>query len=117
MTTKEYADLMNLKKSLITEMLEYMEDGDVDYTKSDVGEYNRILEEYFKSMSRAENRVTAMQCVKSTVMELNQLNEKAGEDLIETDQREDICEFIIMTGTLFGFNQEDEDVTEEWREW
>ena len=54
---------------------------------------------------------------KATVLKLNDLNERAGEDLIETDQREDICEYITKADALLGFNTEDEDVTEEWREW
>jgi hypothetical protein len=45
------------------------------------------------------------------------LNATCEYDLIETDQREDICAFIIRAGALAGFNEADEDVTEEWREW
>ena len=55
--------------------------------------------------------------MKATVLKLNKLNEKAGYELIETDQREDICKYIIRAGALLGFNGEDEDVTEEWRDW
>jgi hypothetical protein len=36
---------------------------------------------------------------------------------VETDRREDICSILIRAGAVLGFNAEDEDVTEEWREW
>ena len=48
---------------------------------------------------------------------LNSLNARCGGTLIETDQREDICEFIIRAGCLAGFNGEGEDGTEAWRDW
>jgi len=50
-------------------------------------------------------------------VKLNDLNKKAGYELIETDQREDICKFLIRAGELLGFNGPNEDITEEWRDW
>ena len=47
---------------------------------------------------------------------MNVLNEKCEYELIETDQREDICKFIITAVNVAGLKT-DEDVTEEWREW
>jgi len=37
--------------------------------------------------------------------------------MIETEQREDLAEIIILAGNLKGFNSKDEDITEEWRDW
>ena len=55
---------------------------------------------------------------KKAVPDLNFLNEKCDCSLIETDQREDICEYINQTVYSFGFiESENEDVAEEWREW
>lgn len=58
-----------------------------------------------------------MKIVKKTVLALNALNEKCEYELIETEQREDIAEIIILAGYLKGFNDRDDDITEEWREW
>jgi hypothetical protein len=51
------------------------------------------------------------------VTRLNDLNERCNNTLIETDQREDICAFIIRVGYLRGVNAEGEDVMEAWRDW
>lgn len=48
---------------------------------------------------------------------LSHFNKQCGEVLIETSQREDICEIIIMASHLKGYNDMSEDITEEWREW
>ncbi len=116
MSIKNNTDLKSLKDSTIDGMLDYMDD-DVEYTKKDVEVCGRILDNHIDALSQAQDRSSAMQCVKDTILKLNELNEKAGEELIETDQREEICEYIIKAGVLLGFNDENEDVTEEWREW
>jgi hypothetical protein len=48
---------------------------------------------------------------------LNDLNAGCDHNLIETDQREDIAEIIIIAGNDKGYNELTEDITEEWREW
>jgi hypothetical protein len=110
-------DLQSLRDSITGGMLDYMSDADVTFTKEDVDECRRILEEHLECLAKVQDRDSAMVCVKTTVLRLNALNEKAGGELIETDQREGICEYIIKAGALLDFNGEDEDVTEEWREW
>ena len=116
MPIKDNTELISLKDSIIDGMLDYMDD-DVEYTKKDVELCERILDDHINALSKAHDRNSAIQCVKDTVLKLNELNEKAGEELIETDQREEICEYIIKAGALLGFNDENEDTTEEWREW
>lgn len=110
-------DLQSLRDSVIEGMLDYMSDAEVSYTKEDVEQCRRILEEHLEALSKVDDRDSAMVCVKVTVLRLNALNEKAGGELFETDQREGICEYIIKAGAILDFNGEDEDVTEEWREW
>ena len=58
-----------------------------------------------------------MKVVEKTVLALNELNEPCDKELIETGQREDIAEIIILAGNLTGYNSLDEDITGEWREW
>ncbi|BAQ64509.1 hypothetical protein [Geminocystis sp. NIES-3709] len=118
MLLKDNQELQLIKNSIIEGMLDYIvNDDNPAYTKADVEEFDRILEEHLLALSKTENKNSAMKCVKMTVIKLNQLNQKAGEELIETDQREGICEYIIKAGVLLGFNNENEDITEEWREW
>ncbi|EOD77908.1 hypothetical protein D515_03385 [Grimontia indica] len=54
--------------------------------------------------------------VKALVLALNDLNKQCGECLIETDQREGICELIFYVVAQAGHSVE-EDITENWREW
>jgi hypothetical protein len=57
-----------------------------------------------------------MNHVKDLVLKLNALNDRCQGSLIETDQREDICELIESSLTQASIPFEG-DVTEEWREW
>lgn len=54
--------------------------------------------------------------VEKAVLDLNELNDKCGGALIETDQREYLCELILRAARDAGLDT-DEDITEEWREW
>jgi hypothetical protein len=117
MSVKDNEELKSLRDCVIEGMLDHLACGDTGYTKEDVERCRRILEEHLDALSEVHNRDAAMVCVKATVQRLNELNEKAEEGLIEADEREGICEYIIKSGVLLDFNGEDEDVTEEWREW
>jgi hypothetical protein len=113
----ETAELKEIKEALIKGMLDYRADGRASYTEADVEKCRRLLDQHLVAISVARDRNAANACVKATVLKLNELNEKAGYELIETDQREDICKYIIRAGALLGFNGASEDVTEEWRAW
>lgn len=54
--------------------------------------------------------------VKHVVMKLNKLNASCDGALIETDQREDLCQ-LIQTAAINAGLKSDEDVTAPWREW
>ena len=119
-------DLKNsLGEDVLTSMYEYLipeEDDEMEgfvpaYGKKDVKTCEEILLEFIDALSRAdENKEIIMGQVKETVLALNVLNEKCEYELIETDQREDICKLIITAVKVAGLKT-DEDVTEEWREW
>lgn len=66
------------------------------------------------TIEKAADRASALA---ATVLSLNQLNRQAGGSLIETDQREVICQFIITAGAQRSFNGPNEDVSGAWREW
>ena len=58
--------------------------------------------------------VKVMAAVKSLILYLNQINEE--HELIETDEREMLYDFINEGATLAGLDS-DEDITGEWRDW
>ncbi len=87
------------------------------YTPKDVDVCIQMIQNHLDHMAQTFDREEAITLVKKTVLDLNDLNEKCNACLIETDQREDICEIIIMAGHLKGYNEMNEDITEEWREW
>ncbi|MFK8031990.1 MAG: DUF5713 family protein [Gammaproteobacteria bacterium] len=103
------------RKSLEKGMLDFMEHG--DYVKSNVDECLRILDSFYASVREAGSKEAAMLLVKEAVEALNKLNSRCSDSLIETGQREDICMAIMSACAEFGFNDEGDDVTEEWREW
>lgn len=117
-------ELRDIKERVLEGMLSYMEreegeDDFDDYSKEDVDKCASILDRYLSSVldpSMRGNRDGIMAAVKATVLELNDLNEECEHSLIETDQREDICELIINAASLAGLDGIS-DVTEEWREW
>jgi hypothetical protein len=110
-------DLQSLRDSIIEGMLDNMSDSDAGFTKEDVEQCRRILEEHLECLARVQDRESAMICVKTTVLRLNALNERAGGEILAADRQEGVREYIMKAGAILDFNGEDEDVTEEWREW
>ncbi|HUI93069.1 MAG TPA: hypothetical protein VLX68_12550 [Chitinivibrionales bacterium] len=110
-------ELINLRDDAIDGMIGYLSFEDATYTRDDVEECKNILEEHLVMLSRARNNATATECVKETVQRLNDLNSKVGGELIQSDQRGEISEYMCKAGAMLGFNKEYEDVTEKWREW
>ncbi len=117
MALLENPELRKLLAQLTVGMLEYMTSGNASYTEDDVDRCRNILVSYTEQLERAKNREESQALVKATVLKLNNLNESTGAELIETDQREAICGFITKAGAIKGFNSENEDVTERWRQW
>ena len=94
-----------------------MEYENVQYTKENVADAGEILTNHYLKLAHAKTKEEADNLVRETVIKLNHLNTLSKYQLIETDQRELIGEFIIKSGVIFGFNKINEDVTERWREW
>ena len=117
MKLKDNQKIKAAKVWLRSSMMDYMTDADVNYTEEDVDDCIAILDDHLDALEKVKTKSEALQLVKKTVLELNDLNDDCDGELIETDQRENLCEVIIYGGFLMGYNQEDDDVTEEWREW
>lgn len=93
------------------------EDDEEPYSEEDVQACGDLLETFVERLAEVQNDERQIRdCVKSLVMELNELNEGTDCQLIETDQREALCDFILSAAAEAGLDDE-EDITEQWREW
>jgi hypothetical protein len=117
------ADLIGLKARLLGTMHDYMtsfeSDGDeAPYSAADIERCAAILDAFVENVgSAAGNADRIMAAVQDAVLRLNDLSEESG-SLIETDQREDLCEFIELAARAGGLHIDaNDDITEEWREW
>jgi len=105
--------IANLKKS----MEDYMKIAKPSYSQNDIDDCETLLSDYSLSMFKTHSKEEGMEIAKATILKLNALNNKCDNTLIETDEREKIAEIIILVGNKMGYNEVDEDITEEWREW
>jgi len=120
MNAADMKTLTATKDRLITGMQEYLaEEADAGYTEADIKKCDKILLAFTDSLQKLGSAAAGpviLECVKRAVLELNALNDSVGGGLIETDQREDLCEYILFAAKHAGL-EKDGDVTEEWREW
>lgn len=105
--------LSELKESMIS----FMKCAEPSCTMDDINSCEKILKVYLVDINTSKNKEQGMEIVKATVINLNTLNGKTEETLIETSEREQIAEIIILASSRKGYNTMDEDITEEWREW
>jgi hypothetical protein len=117
MNLTQNVEIIEKIESLKTEMVEYIEPDVTEYTEKEVEMCMKIIDAFLTELEHTKNKENGMKVVEKVVLELNVLNEKCEYELIETAQREQIAEIIILAGNLKGYNEKDEDITEEWREW
>lgn len=117
MYLNENVEIKETIESLKTGMIEYIEPGETEYTEKDVEKCINLIDNFLTELQQTETKDSGMKLVEKVVLKLNKLNEKCEFELIETDQREQIADIIILAGNLKGFNERNEDITEEWREW
>lgn len=115
-----------VKRRLLNGMIAFMDGDDEEpddafdcgYTREDVDRCSSMIDAYLNDVT--ENRGAGdseiVLAVKKVVLGLNELNNNCGGGLIETDQREDLCQIILMAAQENGLTTTD-DVTEQWREW
>ena len=118
---------LNAYKQMVVEtvtepMISFVEEWDEDgcgYTAEDVETCKSLIYTYLETLAAmAEPADEAiMEQVKTLVLALNDLNEKADYSLIETEEREAIWEVIQTSAVDCGLKEYADDITEEWREW
>lgn len=113
-----------LKGQILDGMADFIEsaddDDDADYTTHEVDQCAVILEQYLEevlSPSVYGQSRKIMGSVKAAVLKLNELNDACNQSLIETGQREQICDLIISSAMQAGLKTDEHDITEAWREW
>jgi hypothetical protein len=116
-TTTVKKDLGKMVSDLKASMVSYMHTAQPSYTMDDINNCEIIIKRYLTDIQSSKNRSDGMAIVKTAILELNRLNNKTQETLIETGEREQIAEIIILASSSKGYNTVDEDITEEWREW
>ena len=108
------------KQYLLHWMYDFIEDDDEPaYLKKDVEEFDQIISLFIDDVSKSSHRSDfswVLSQVEALVKKLNQLNLKHEHQLIEADQREDICALIDLVIKSAGHDGEG-NVTEQWREW
>lgn len=114
-----------MKKRLLESMEDYMTGDrlnnhfDVSYGPKDVSECSRILDDYIQCLQNLDEYSTRndiMKCVKTVVLQLNELSTKRP-DLINPTKREELFDYIEFAAKGAGLKEIDEDITEKWREW
>ncbi|MBE5811861.1 MAG: hypothetical protein E7318_13155 [Clostridiales bacterium] len=119
MNVQEFYD--RIVEEVAQPMIDFMQEcgDDAAFSAFDVESCKMILRDYLDALSAlAEPTDEAIMAqVRKTVLALNELNEETEYALIETSEREAICILIQDAAVECGLQAENEDVTEEWREW
>jgi hypothetical protein len=127
MASPSQEQIQSIRQRLLVGMFDYMTNFDEDpseyewdcsYSQKDIDECIACIDDYLAKVTTISG-LTAQQieaAVQKLVVELNELNNKCGGSLIETDQREYICEIILIAAKDAGLTT-DEDITEPWRQW
>ncbi len=110
--------MKSLLKIIQYDMLDFIE-GEVEpcYSSNDVTSCIKLLLEFMSSIDlQKQTKESAKAHVRELVLSLNELNNDCQHCLIDTAQREGICEFIhkALLAANICF---DNDITEEWRNW
>lgn len=120
MPTFPNEDISSVRRRLLDGMKGYMEAAgdDCGYTDEDIDRCATIVDAYLAKMAKGSKlpQQIIREAVKNAVLGLNALNEGCDGSLIETDQREELCQLILVAAVQAGLDT-DEDITEEWREW
>jgi hypothetical protein len=131
-TTKKTAIHMTYQEKLLkckagypfTRWRKSFDDGFEQYTEANCNKAKNVFDGLLDKLIKlgeqgSEEQKTAF--FKEAVLTLNALNEEEDETLIETGEREELCELINQITGASGLNPKDygdgEGLASEWREW
>ena len=125
MTITENENILQRRIELVDGMTGYMIDCAINsefgagYTQTEIDRSGLILDDFLTALD--DETVPAdpekiAGVVKRPVLALNGLNSECDGSLIETDQREHVCDILLWAANEAGLDT-DEDVTEQWRGW
>ena len=131
MTSDIYAPVLAQKDSFLKGVTDYMNFGSADgpddptldsewaadYGQEDIDAASALLDSYLADLQTCSSSEQVREAVEKVVLGFNALNEQTDGNLIETDQREQLCAIIIQAAKLAGLESDHYDITEEWREW
>ena len=111
------------KTYLLHWMYDFIEDIEEDdepaYHKSDVEQCDQIVTAFINSVNESKESSDLSWLssrIEQLVMQLNEINNTLDKQLIETNQREDLCALIELVISHCG-HQPQGDITEKWRQW
>ncbi len=125
MKISKNAEILHKREELVDGMTGYMiecatnSEFDAPYTQADIDRCSLILDGFLTALDGAGEPAgpdAILEIVKRAVLALNELNDECDGSLIETDQREQLCDIIILAANNAGLDTGD-DITEAWREW
>lgn len=115
--------IIHCRQDLLDSMASYMNvdsaGSDAPYTQNEIDACARIIDDLLAalaSLGAVTDSAAILAQVKKAVLALNDLNDEAGGSLIETGERESLCDIIILAAKDAGL-ESGEDITEEWRDW
>jgi hypothetical protein len=97
---------------------ERMIEFDDQFNEECIKDSERLLNQYVNELIQVANQEKKiMDAVRKVVVRFNDIND-LHDYFIETMEREELYEFIDEAARLAGLKVvDDEDITEEWREW
>lgn len=117
-------EIAETRSEMLEEMAGFMErcaddaDSPAPYAQADIDACAAIVDAYIAALEKLPKPAGAaaiMTEVEKAVLALNALNERCN-GLIETGQREQLCDIFIMAARDAGL-QADDDITDQWRDW
>ncbi|OYU96635.1 MAG: hypothetical protein CFE21_09285 [Bacteroidetes bacterium B1(2017)] len=98
-------------------------EGLTQYTEENCQKIKQVFDDLITSLIEIGNQASEeqkIQLFKRAILKTNQLNEEI-DDLIETGEREDLCELTNILTTACGLDPakygDGEGLASEWREW
>jgi len=106
----------------LSDNLESKQDEEVDvaYTRQDIDRCDAILMTYLASVFEPgvhADTKELMAAVEAAVLAINELNDDCDQSLVDTEQRDGLCDLICSAASQAGLAATGFDITEEWREW